>query len=1432
MASKGRGPDSMLIHMAPSEVRGLQALAQAHGGSLTINPETGLPEAGFLDKLLPAILGFAITAATGIPAWQVGLGIGAVETARTGDLGKGITAGLGAYGGAGLGAGFATAGASQLAGEALLPAATEQAALEGVKLPADYAQMAARSVTPEQIAAAKDSASAMDLMSKGVERVSANPMDFANKDNFKYLGAAAAPILADEAVKSNLPTTVTKPGMIAPYSYDPYSGRYTAYPAYEAGTKSAADGGLMGMADGGYNPGQLDFAQHSEPVLRMAAGGSSYSTVREDGSVFDDLDQQNRDASREVIQEVPPRPITPDQTSPLIVPATPAPVQGTSITEAPPRPIAPDLTSPLIAPVTPAPVQGTSITGTTGGLDSLAAKQAATAGPAANTGLLANAINQAAAGSTTAANALSNAGVTAGAGVGTTAADTATNLEHFQTVYDPATGRSFFSPAQALQYGVKDYVTQLPMKIELLNSVLRDKVKSAMAGGQTIEQVFDALGKQYGMTGQELYNNEARGALNERGQAEMAKILQTGSGGLAPAELTAKLQAYKDKPPTTGQEFEDQQRLYGDYSNRYANSNWNYANMGGKAQDFSLKPPDFLALKFNGYAAPINFALSKIDQNSNQFKDVQKILTEQPYINTIIDQLYKINPESLEFASINPKYSGGTPESIMANNFISTTIKRLANSTEQYGPGVAMKHFFDEQKNLLSMSPDENGERGNFYQSTMANPTYVAIQRLQDSYTPVVSDDKWNQQSSLGVPKGSTFSDAYRDPDTGKGLALVYDKKGEVQGVRFIDQSGTGNTVYNDPAKLVEAAYQFNIPLSAFSELAKKLGTDTLVPKDSYEYYPGRSAYYPEGLKQGIKLSDLANGSLAKTVASDDWLNFMTKDAKDKDTNPNNPEYAGGLNDTFEKYKNQSKIAKDYLAALGGTPVTGNAASTTGATTGATTGTTGGLGALTAATGATTGTTGGLGALAATTGATAGSAVTDQYVANVKDALAKNPNANAAQIKAAMGQYNLSSDDVALAMKKAGASDMAIYAALNPGFQSNTSGTGLAGLNANIKNAAAAAARDKPDMSAAEIKTLLAKYGGTSEDFVRAMGVTPEQWDAAHGAPVTRVTTPTDITTAPDTTLLPGIGGNTGPSVIGGGTTVNPNGTITTSPRIPNIPVGGFTGMQSLRDAYTKGGGSLGYVPNAPKTMDEFNARYNTMTGGSKQAYDYLTGKSAYTATPYTPTGQIQKPYWESVGGIPEDITTKKYIFKGGKYIENPDFVPPDYTQLTKGASSDTTTTDTGDADLSNPLELPKANPGAGKEWVWNVANNKWEATAATAKKVSGKAAGGLTALAGGGMSAQYDLGGYSDGGRLLRGPGDGVSDSIPATIGNKRPARLADGEFVVPARIVSELGNGSTEAGARKLYAMMDRVQAARRGSIGKGKVAKNSRADKYLPA
>ena len=105
--------------------------------------------------------------------------------------------------------------------------------------------------------------------------------------------------------------------------------------------------------------------------------------------------------------------------------------------------------------------------------------------------------------------------------------------------------------------------------------------------------------------------------------------------------------------------------------------------------------------------------------------------------------------------------------------------------------------------------------------------------------------------------------------------------------------------------------------------------------------------------------------------------------------------------------------------------------------------------------------------------------------------------------------------------------------------------------------------------------------------------------------------------------------------------------------------------------------------------------------------------------------------------------------------------------------------------------------------------------------------------LAASGGIMGYNLGGYAKGDmpRLLRGPGDGVSDNIPATIAGRQPARLADGEFVIPARIVSELGNGSTDAGAKRLHQMMDDVQKARGKTVGKGKVAIDSKAYKKIP-
>jgi hypothetical protein len=108
---------------------------------------------------------------------------------------------------------------------------------------------------------------------------------------------------------------------------------------------------------------------------------------------------------------------------------------------------------------------------------------------------------------------------------------------------------------------------------------------------------------------------------------------------------------------------------------------------------------------------------------------------------------------------------------------------------------------------------------------------------------------------------------------------------------------------------------------------------------------------------------------------------------------------------------------------------------------------------------------------------------------------------------------------------------------------------------------------------------------------------------------------------------------------------------------------------------------------------------------------------------------------------------------------------------------------------------------------------------------------GAMEAAQGGIMQARdSSLGGYAAGGnpRLLKGPGDGMSDNIPAMIGRRQPARLADGEFVIPADVVSHLGNGSTEAGAKRLHEMMNNVRRARTGNPKQGKQI-NPR--KYMP-
>lgn len=114
LQSQGRNGDSIMVHMSPQEVGGLQALARMNGTSMTINPMTGMPEAFSLGKLfkklIPTILGAGL-AATGVGAPLAAGIVGLGSTALTGSLNKGLMAGLGAFGGASL-AGAAGLGAA------------------------------------------------------------------------------------------------------------------------------------------------------------------------------------------------------------------------------------------------------------------------------------------------------------------------------------------------------------------------------------------------------------------------------------------------------------------------------------------------------------------------------------------------------------------------------------------------------------------------------------------------------------------------------------------------------------------------------------------------------------------------------------------------------------------------------------------------------------------------------------------------------------------------------------------------------------------------------------------------------------------------------------------------------------------------------------------------------------------------------------------------------------------------------------------------------------------------------------------------------------------------------------------------------------------------------------------------------------------------
>jgi hypothetical protein len=198
-----------------------------------------------------------------------------------------------------------------------------------------------------------------------------------------------------------------------------------------------------------------------------------------------------------------------------------------------------------------------------------------------------------------------------------------------------------------------------------------------------------------------------------------------------------------------------------------------------------------------------------------------------------------------------------------------------------------MNRLVENEQNRLPMSANTAGLLGDQNLGTMSNAQYAALNTLQNQYIPKVDDATWNKAAPTGLGKTIEQGAIYRDPTTGKGISVnYYAGTKNIAGIGFIDQSGVRTNVSARPQDIVSAMYESGIPMSAFSELAKKSGNAYIINPIE----PGFETATPAALRPGITLADIGSGKLANVVASDDWLKFQQNAASSQ--------YQGLLGDT------------------------------------------------------------------------------------------------------------------------------------------------------------------------------------------------------------------------------------------------------------------------------------------------------------------------------------------------------------------------------------------------------------------------------------------------------------------------------------------------------------------------------------------------------
>jgi hypothetical protein len=1250
--------------MSPREVQGLQALAENNGGSLTINPETGLPEAGFLDKLLPAIIGFGISAASGgtINPMQAAMIVGGVQTARTGDIGKGIQAGLGAYGGAGIGAGLSTAGESVLSGDATALAAQSAANLAGEQATQLGLDEAAKQQMIDEASNATarvaSNASPFERLSAGTKAFGENPMGFANKENLKYLGMAASPILADLMV----PTTTKQPitqstDTINQSIYDPYSGTYrrlNPVPAANYGTpahKGFAEGGIVALAHGGV-PGYAD-------------GGFTDAQVK-------DWFLANKDANDKTIA---------DAMSQFKV--------GTE--------------------------QIARATGTQGREDEY------------NTRF----VQQIAQPDTTSAQFLAKTADVGLQGQGLASALGSSGLS----------AASQYALTNADVGGLAGLSTNINKALTDPNLTLTKAQELMTASGTTDADVLRATGRNTAdIFATRAADAEAKAAAERNAAAAAASKL---SADRAAAEKLAADQAAAVKAA--------QEKAIAD-----------------KAAADKLAADKFLE-KFAAdktaaeRAAAAKAAADKIaadkDIADKIAADDKAFADRAAAAKAALDAKYKKDADEKADAKIRgdaarAAYEKAEAEKAAREKAIADKIaadKAAEKAAAEKAADDAARKVLEDRVRTCP-APD--------MRILLANGDLKAAGELQIGDVVKTQHEHTLEWGEYPVTHVSVVPDATRLKFNFDSVDFVcsLDHKFFKAADKWVDAKDvcvgdmlSGQTVRGIEQAEVGDVIRITID-NAHTYICEGLLSHNKTPKPPSDADLAAAAAAAAKAKAEAEADAKAArdkiaadaAAAANTISTIGTVNLATDTGVTLDKTDNTTTGTNTLATTTPG-SITSNITTDgqYIGTSGPAAVVGTKVGT---------GTISGTGTET-----TTGTTGPI----IDYGGTAGFKVAPLTLAQT-DLAAQTAATNAAQNT----QLNLYRD----------------WVTQNP----NATDLQHANFLDKINLSPDVAARATP-LSAQQMKNRYydAKYNTQTGDSKAAYDYL--------------------------------MGKSAYPTKSGVGQIMRPYAEAT-------LGMPANTNRKYIFDPITK----------SYKLNQDYVAGYKDSTGGTnylmspKEIYNYFV-KNAGQADSVTYDWAIENNLTPeeiaSATGVPLSTVAAKWRDAKAKK----DSAAKDATKTVAAGANTVAVGGTNYDTTDKTTQPPEDNNG---KWDWDDASKKWvQMGKFAAGGIAGFAMGGMpTYAAGGGLGA---LGSYSDGGRLLRGPGDGVSDSIPATIGRgQRPARLADGEFVVPARIVSELGNGSTEAGAKKLYAMMDRVQRARGKTTGKNRVAANSRADKYLPA